>query len=276
MKRTIHLKSIITTFILVFTFFNNDLSAQCKIKNDYFQAGEEMTYDLYAKFGPIHTKAGKSILSTTADKYNNTNVYKISLIAESTGNVQKLFTMNDTLISYMTKELVPLAYEKNAHEGKDNVHETVNYTYSAGGKIDINVKRHKNGEDKFDNNLTSNNCIYDMASVVMYARTLDYSKMKKGDDVDVEFMSGRKKVKMVIEHDGIENIKANNKVNYECIKLVLSISDDAFTNKQEAMRVYITNDKNRMPVRLDSQLKIGSTRAILKAYKGNKYPIGQN
>lgn len=276
MKRTIHLKSIITTFILVFTFFNNDLSAQCKIKNDYFQAGEEMTYDLYAKFGPIHTKAGKSILSTTADKYNNTNVYKISLIAESTGNVQKLFTLNDTLISYMTKELVPLAYEKNAHEGKDNVHETVNYTYSAGGKIDINVKRHKNGEDKFDNNLTSNNCIYDMASVVMYARTLDYSKMKKGDDVDVEFMSGRKKVKMVIEHDGIENIKANNKVNYECIKLVLSISDDAFTNKQEAMRVYITNDKNRMPVRLDSQLKIGSTRAILKAYKGNKYPIGQN
>lgn len=276
MKRTIHLKSIITTFILVFTLFNNDLSAQCKIKNDYFQAGEEMTYDLYAKFGPIHTKAGKSILSTTADKYNNTNVYKISLIAESTGNVQKLFTLNDTLISYMTKELVPLAYEKNAHEGKDNVHETVNYTYSAGGKIDINVKRHKNGEDKFDNNLTSNNCIYDMASVVMYARTLDYSKMKKGDDVDVEFMSGRKKVKMVIEHDGIENIKANNKVNYECIKLVLSISDDAFTNKQEAMRVYITNDKNRMPVRLDSQLKIGSTRAILKAYKGNKYPIGQN
>lgn len=276
MKRTIHLKSIITTFILVYTFFNNDLSAQCKIKNDYFQAGEEMTYDLYAKFGPIHTKAGKSILSTTADKYNNTNVYKISLIAESTGNVQKLFTLNDTLISYMTKELVPLAYVKNAHEGKDNVHETVNYTYSAGGKIDINVKRHKNGEDKFDNNLTSNNCIYDMASVVMYARTLDYSKMKKGDDVDVEFMSGRKKVKMVIEHDGIENIKANNKVNYECIKLVLSISDDAFTNKQEAMRVYITNDKNRMPVRLDSQLKIGSTRAILKAYKGNKYPIGQN
>lgn len=276
MKRTLHLKSIITTFILVFTLFNNDLSAQCKIKNDYFQAGEEMTYDLYAKFGPIHTKAGKSILSTTADKYNNTNVYKISLIAESTGNVQKLFTLNDTLISYMTKELVPLAYVKNAHEGKDNVHETVNYTYSAGGKIDINVKRHKNGEDKFDNNLTSNNCIYDMASVVMYARTLDYSKMKKGDDVDVEFMSGRKKVKMVIEHDGIENIKANNKVNYECIKLVLSISDDAFTNKQEAMRVYITNDKNRMPVRLDSQLKIGSTRAILKAYKGNKYPIGQN
>lgn len=109
----------------------------------------------------------------------------------------------------------------------------------------------------------------------MYARTLNYSSMKKGDEVTVESMSGRKKVKMVIEHDGKEKMKANDKKEYNCIKLILSISDDAFTDKEEAMRVYITDDKNRMPVRLDSQLKIGSTRAILKSYKGNKYPIGQ-
>ena len=94
--------------------------------------------------------------------------------------------------------------------------------------------------------------------------------------MSVEFMSGKNKVKMVIEHDGTEKMKANDKNTYDCIKLILSISDDAFTNKEEAMRVYITNDKNRMPVRLDSQLKIGSTRAILTSYKGNKYPIGTN
>lgn len=270
-----HIKTIITLLFLSVMIGISSLSAQCKVKNDFFQAGEEMTYDLYAKIGPFHTKAGKSILSTVAVNYKNVNAYKVSLIAESTGNVKKIFVLNDTLVSYMTKDVVPLAYIKDAHEGKDNTHETVTYTYSGGNKIDINVKRHKNGANKFDENISSSNCIYDMASVVMYARTLDYSSMKEGDDVKVEFMSGRKKVKMIIEHDGLESIKANNKVNYDCIKLILSISDDAFTNKEEAMRVYITNDKNRMPVRLDSQLKIGTTRAILKTYKGNKYPIGQ-
>lgn len=254
----------------------NRIQAQCKIQNDYFQAGEEMTYDLYAKLGPFHTKAGFSSLKTVSEQYESQNVYKVSLIAASTGTVRKLFSLNDTLTSYMTKNVVPLAFIKNAHEGSDDTHETITYKYNSSNDIAINIKRTKNGTFRFDENVKATNCIYDMMSVVMYARTLDYSSMKEGDEVVVEFMSGKNKLKMVIEHDGLETMKANDKKSYDCIKLVLSISDDAFTNKEESMRVYITNDKNRMPVRLDSQLKIGSTRAILKSYKGNKYPVGTN
>lgn len=267
-------KTKITMLVLSLFFVGiSNINAQCEIQNDYFQAGEEMTYDLYAKLGPFHTKAGFSTLKTTADTYNSRSVYKVSLIAASTGTARKLFSLNDTLTSYMTKNVVPLAFVKDAHEGNDETHEVITYKYNSSTDIDINAKRKKNGTDRFDENIKATNCIYDMMSVVMYARTLDYSSMKKGDEVSVEFMSGKNKVKMVIEHDGIEKMKANDKKTYDCIKLILSISDDAFTNKEEAMRVYITNDNNRMPVRLDSQLKIGSTRAILTSYKGNKYPI---
>ena len=268
-------KFTIRIFILALLVLGmGKVQAQCKIQNDYFDAGEEMTYDLYAKLGPFHTKAGFSTLKTSAEKYASQDVYKVSLIAASTGTVRKLFSLNDTLTSYMTKNVVPLAFIKDAHEGSDETHEIMTYKYNNSNDIDINVKRTKNGTARFDENVKATTCIYDMMSVVMYARTLDYSSMKKGDEVSVEFMSGRNKVKMIIEHDGLETMKANDKKNYDCIKLILSISDDAFTNKEESMRVYITNDRNRMPVRLDSQLKIGSTRAILTSYKGNKYPIG--
>ena len=81
---------------------------------------------------------------------------------------------------------------------------------------------------------------------------------------------------MLIEYQGTENMKANDDKTYSCLKLVLSVmnaNEKAFEDKQEAMKVYITNDDNRMPVRLDSKLNVGSTRAILKSYKGNKYPV---
>lgn len=269
------IKSIILTIVTVILTLTQNLQAQCKVNNIFFESGEEMTYDLYAKLGPFHSKAGISTLTTSNDTYNNQKVYKVTLIAESTGTIRKFFALNDTLVSYMTKDIVPVAFKKDAHEASDETHEHITYTYKGDGSVNINAKRTKNGSERFDENITSTNCIYDMASIVMYARTLNYSSMKKGDEVTVESMSGRKKVKMVIEHDGKEKMKANDKKEYNCIKLILSISDDAFTNKEEAMRVYITDDKNRMPVRLDSQLKIGSTRAILKSYKGNKYPIGQ-
>lgn len=265
-------KKTIGLILITLLVFGIDTQAQCKINNSFFQAGEEMTYDLYFKYGLINTKAGVSTLKTTSEKYVGKDALKMTLTAKSTGAVKKIFNLNDTLSCYMTKDLVPLAYMKNAEEGKDNTQERVTYTYDKNG-VSINAKRHKNGDFKFDETITSSTCMYDMMSVVYYARTLNYSSMKKGDTSKVDFISGRKKVNMVIEYDGIESVDGNDNRKYRCIKLILSIMDDAFSDKKEAMKVYITNDNNRMPVRLDSKLNIGSTRAVLKTYKGNKYTV---
>ena len=107
-----------------------------------------------------------------------------------------------------------------------------------------------------------------MISIVYYARTLDFSQMKKGDKKTISSLSGKRVVNMDIEFQGIEKVKANDGREYNCLKLVLVINTEAFEDKKEAMKVYLSNDINRVPIRIDSQLKIGSTRAILKSYKG--------
>lgn len=267
------IKKIIGFIFMLSALFSLNANAQCKLNNTYFQAGEDLTYDLYFKYGIIYTKAGTSSLKTVSERYNGTDAYKMTLLAQSTGTVRKIFSLNDTLSCYTTKDLVPLAYIKDALEGKDYTQEEVRYTYTGSGGVSINTKRHKNGASRFNETITSNTCIYDMMSVVFYARTLNYSSMKKGDTSKVNFISGKKKVSMVIEYDGIESVEANDNKKYSCIKLVLGIMDDAFSDRKEAMKVYITNDNNRMPVRLDSKLNIGSTQAILKSYKGNKHPV---
>lgn len=269
------MKKIIGIIFIVSVLFSLNAGAQCKINNTFFQAGEELTYDLYFKYGLINTKAGTSSLKTVAEKFNNTDALKMTLLAQSSGTARKLFSLNDTLTCYVSKDLVPLAFLKNAREGKDYTVERVIYTYNNQG-VSLNTKRTKNGSFRFEETVQSSSCMYDMMSIVYYARTLNYTGMKKGDTAKVDFISGRKKVNMVIEHNGIETIEANDKKKYSCIKLVLSIMDDAFSNKKEAMKVYLTNDDNRLPVRLDSKLNIGSTRAVLKSYKGNMYPVKTN
>lgn len=268
-------RKLTTLALIVLALVSMDVGAQCKIDNRFFQAGEQMTYDLYFKYGLLYKKAGKSYLKVQNDNYNGESIYKASLIAKSEGVVRKIFSLNDTLTSYMTRALVPLEFHKNAHEGKEHTVERAVYTYD-NEKTNVHVRRVKNGQLRFDENHSANSCVYDMISVVYYARTLDYSKMKKGDEYSVEFMSGKKKAYMVIEFQGVEKIEGNDDKKYSCIKLVLSIANGnklAFDNKEEAMKVYITNDSNRMPVRLDSKLKVGSTRAILKSYQGNRYPM---
>lgn len=258
--------------LLILVQFSLGAAAQCKINNTYFQAGEELNYDLYFKYGLLNSKAGSSSLKVVADNFNKIEGYKVTLQAQSSGTARKLFSLDDTFTSYITKDLVPLAYMKNAKEGKDHTEERVIYTYGSND-ITINTKRVKNESLRFDETITSKTCIYDMMSIVFYARTLNYANMKKGDTNKVDFISGKKIVSMVIEHNGVENVEANDGKKYSCIKLTLSIMDDAFSDKKEAMKVYITNDDNRLPIRLDSKLKVGSTRAILKNYKGNLHPV---
>ncbi len=259
-------------FLIVILLGSQLLNAQCKIDNNSFRSGEELTYDLYFKMGILNPKAGFSILRVDDADYDGQKVQKAQLIAQSTGTASKLFSVNDTITSYFTKKLVPLAFYKDAHEGGDYTKEKITYKYK-NGKTNIYTRRDKNEVFRYAETVTSSNCVYDMLSVVFYARTLDYSTMKKGDTRVVEFMSGKRKLQMIVEHAGTERMKANDKKRYNCIKLILSISDDAFKDKEEAMKVYITNDANRMPVRIDSKLKVGSTQAVLKSYKGNLHPI---
>lgn len=253
----------------LFTLFTIQAGAQCEAQNNCFKGGEFLDYDLYFKYGLLYTKAGKSTLSVDNAKYKGKDAYKMMLTANSSGAAKAVFSISDTLISYTTKSIVPLAYLKNAHEGGDYRTERATYDYSSGGVKLRNINK-KNNRLRYDTTLVSNSCIYDMLSIVYYCRTLNYDNMKKGDRTTVSFLSGRKKVNMHIVHQGEESISANDGRKYNCIKLSLMINERAFEDTNEAMKVYITDDLNRIPIRIDSKLKVGSTRALLKSYRGQR------
>lgn len=251
----------------------NNLKSQCSIDNRYFQSGEDLEYDLYIKLGFAVTKGGEAKLQTQAIKYNGKDAYKMNLVSETQGMAKKLFSLSDTLIAYTSKDITPLAYTKDAHEGGDYTKEKLTYTYPGDGTVKIKTVRHKDGEFKFDEEIVAPNCTYDLVSILFYCRTLNFANMSKGSTKTVNFISGKKRGSMKIEHNGTENIKANDGKKYNCIKLTLYIADEAFDDGKEAMKVYVTNDENRTPIKLETKLKVGSTRAILKSYKGNKYPL---
>ena len=97
--------------------------------------------------------------------------------------------------------------------------------------------------------------------------------MQRGDNTQVQFITGKRLVNMYIRYHGASSMKVNNGETYEALELSLMILDKAFVDQEEAMRVWITNDENRIPLQIDSKLKIGSTRAILKDFSGIKHPL---
>lgn len=168
--------------------------------------------------------------------------------------------------------MVPMLFTKEAHESGDYSLERQSYSYK-NGKVNIRAIRHWNGKMAFDETVSADNCAYDYISVLNYVRNLDYSSMKAGDNIPIRFISGRKIVNMYIRFLGNEKIKVNNGKTYKSIKLSLMILDDAFSDQQEAMRVSLTDDLNRMPLAIEIGLKIGSIRVILKNHSELRHTI---
>src|SRR5690554_7658206 len=107
-------------FIIIFSILSYPLlNGQTKIVNNAFDAGENLTYDLYYKYGILNMRGGIATLNTESTTYNDKNAYKLTLHATTRGLIGNIYSVDDTLTSYMDKDLVPLLFVKGAAEMND-------------------------------------------------------------------------------------------------------------------------------------------------------------
>jgi len=268
MKRRDITSVVLPLLILLFVHLL-PLNAQCRLENRAFTSGEEIQYDLYFNYGILNARAGKGSLSVTDANYRGKNAYKMVMLLNTSGLAGNLYTVQDTLTSYIDKELRPLLFAKEALEGKDYTVERQSYSYE-GDKISIRTIRHRNGEERFDEVVVTDQCTYDYLSVLAYVRNLDFKGMKPGDNQYIRFISGKRPVNMHVNYLGVNKMKANDGNTYEVINISLTIFDDAFTNQKEAIKASLTNDVNRIPVVIITHLKLGTVRAVLNTVSGVK------
>jgi hypothetical protein len=253
--------------LLIFLFVFQPSNAQCKINNTAFTSGENIEYDLYFNFGLFRARAGKGSLSVTEANYRGVNSLKTVMLLNTSGLAGNIYSVSDTLTSYIDKDMRPLLFTKEAHEGGDYSIERQSYTYE-GNIIKIRSLRNFNGEERFDEVFESDKCTYDYLSVLSMIRNIDFSGMKPGERKFIQFISGKKAVNMYVNYQGISKIKANDGKRYEVIDLTLTIHDDAFENQKDALKASLTNDSNRVPIIIDTSLNIGSIRAVMKNATG--------
>lgn len=246
------------------------MSGQCRLVNRAFVSGEQIEYDLYFNYGLFNARAGKGSLSVTDANYRGENAYKTVMTLKTSGLASSLYSVNDTLTSFVDKDLRPLLFTKEASEGKDDSVERQAYTYQ-GNKIHIRAVRTRNGKKRFDKVVTTDQCTYDYLSVLSYVRNIDYSGMQSGDSRYIQFISGKRPVQMYVNYLGTSSIKANNGKRYEVINISMTIQDDAFADQKEALKASLTNDENRIPVVIDTHLKLGMVRVVLREVSGTRH-----
>ena len=259
---------IIHILILAITLFNfpsQRAFGQFAAENKAFKAGEELVYDLYFHWKFVWVKVGAASLKTVSARYQGKEALKSDLLFTGNNKLQAVFTMKDTLRSYITPDLMPLYFRKGALEGKRYTVDEVFYSYPNGkSKAELH-HRNRHGEWS-ENTCYSDECNFDMLSILLRARSFDASNYRKGQKIHFLMATGKKVEKQTLIYKGKENFKANDDVTYRC--LVFSLLDyDEKDKEKELLRFYVTDDTNHLPLRIDFYLKFGTAKAYFKSAK---------
>ena len=254
------MKTILLFLVFLFSFLTS--YAQCPTENTAFKAGESLTYDLYFNWKFIWVKCGAAHYTMKSATYKGQPALRNDLLFTSNKRCDAVFPMRDTLISYITPQLVPLYFRKGSFEGKHYTVDEVWYTYPKGKS---HVKQHflnRDGEWS-EHHHESSDCNYDMLSILSRARSFETSGMKVGERIHFSMATGYAVKQEILVYKGKERWKANDKKTYDC--LVFSLLDDEDPEKKkEMLRFYVTDDARHMPVRIDFHLKFGTAKAYFK------------
>ena len=266
MKRLVVLIGILCLWI-----GGTPLFAQCAAKNEAIQPGEKLTYDLKFNWQFIWVNAGEAKLDLTPVTYEGKSCYKTSLLAVSNSKVDFFFKMRDTLTCITTDRLEPMYFRKGAEEGSRYTVDEVHFDYE-DGKCIVNQQRWRKGREPRLAKDTLDQCVFDMLSILLQARSFDPSSYKKGDKILFPMATGTRVEEQTLIYRGKKNFKAENDVKYRCLVFSL-VEYNKKGKEEEVITFYVTDDKNHLPVRLDLFLNFGSAKAFLQNIEGNRHPL---
>ena len=260
-------------FLIVFVLVSGGIMpvlSQCKMQNTAFSDNEKLEYTLHFNWKFIWLKAGTATMTTTRSSWDGKDCYKSHLITRTSKKLDKFFAMRDTLLSVISTDMLPLYYRKAANEGGKYYVDQVWYDRHGGNTL---LKQHylsRKGIGR-DTSHVSRECVYDMMSMMLCARSFDASRFKPGDKMVFPMADGRKVESTTLVYRGKKNFKMDETdVTYRC--LVFSFVEYEGKKEKEIITFYITDDDNHMPVRLDMFLRFGTAKAFLSGAEGLRNP----
>jgi len=231
-------------------------------KEAVFQEGEVLSYKL--RYGFV-TAAEATIRVTNSDlKFDNKPTYKLTVDAQTSGTFDIFYKIRDHYDSYIDKtDLTPYFYQENIREAS--------YRRQDKARFNQDGKKVVSNRGTFNTPTTQT---FDLVSAYYFARSLDLSRIKVGDKFAINYFLGEEISQLEVEYIGKEVIKTKLG-NIRCLKFSPSIKPGRIFKKDSRLYLWVTDDGNRVPVKAEVEILVGSVVMELKSAEGLKYALAK-
>ena len=233
-------------------------------QNEAFKKGEKLKYRVYYdSFLTGQLTAGEATIHITKEnkKFNNRSTFHIIGAGKSKGAFNWFYNVNDRFESYVDEDaFVPYLFIRRTHEGGYIKDDDVYFNHEKGIATSRTAVK----------NVPEN--IQDFLSALFFARTLDISSVETGSTFNIDFFLDDSVYVSAIKYLGKEIVETELG-KFNCLKFApMMATGNVFADKYP-MFVWVTDDKNHLPVFAEAAVIVGSVKMELIKYSGLKNPM---
>lgn len=232
------------------------------LKEPSFQAGEELSYRL--RYGIISAANGILSVADSRIKFSSPHSFHLTARGRTSSAFSVFFTVDNLYNSYIdSRTFLPHYYTERIREGSYRREDIVRFDHRN------RTVRGEKGTFQSPSEQT-----FDLLSAYYFARNLDLSGVKEGQSFSLTYFLNDEIATLGIKYIGVETIETTLG-KLECLKFSPEIKPGRIFRKDSALYLWVTNDGNRIPVKAQVEILVGSVTLELVGAKGLKYPLGQ-
>ena len=221
-------------------------------------AYEQLKYGVYYSF----IKAGTAYIRNRGlVNINGRPAYLLQTTAFSAAVIDAIFKVRDVNQSWLDAEnFYSLGYGQSVREGSYIRDEWLTFDYNNhtfSGKI-------KKKKDGWDINGPLDIKVLDILTSLYYVRS---QKLVPGQDIVFDIVNREKQYPLVVKVLKKEKVKTDAGT-FDCIVVEPQLRGEGiFVSKGKSLKVWLTDDEYKMPVKMQVEVFIGSVSAKLLEYK---------
>jgi len=252
-------KHFLALFLLTACFGIASAQELATVNDPVFKAGEQLSYRL--KYGFFTAAEADLRVENTDIKYDGHPAYHIIVEGRTAGSFDVFYKVRNRYESYVDeKTLLPYFYAENRHEGSWNHSDKVTFNHETD-KITANK-----GTYPFTGK------VFDFVSAYYFARSIDVAKLHVGQTFELKYFLDDGINSLGITYVGTEKITCPMGT-FNCLKFNPTIMPGRIFKKNSKLYLWITNDDNRIPVKAQVEVILGSVTMELTNAKGLKFPL---
>lgn len=240
------------------------LNTYRRVPNNSFGPGEHIEYRVH--YGFLNAAEAIIDVSPALYKVNERPCYRVNVDGRTVGAFDLVTRIRDTWRSYIdTSAILPQRFYTNLRENDYRKEENVTFNH------ETNTVR---AEERTEHDVfTVPDNVHDLISGYYFLRTIDFDKISTGQVIEVPAFYDDTVYNMKVRYRGKDVVKTKHgKINVIKLNPVLPPGNKMF-KEEESIRIFVSDDTNKVPIKVEVDLWIGSMAMDIKQNSGLKQPL---